>query len=71
MSAYRHNRRDELTQRIARSVRDTITDPYDYSEGPAEPQYITDERDIADRLLVRWGPLAIVALVVMISLGVL
>jgi hypothetical protein len=65
-STYRPNRRDPLTQRFARSVSDTITDPYAYSEGPAEPQrvIVDDESDHAvDRLLRRWGLPAILLIV--------
>lgn len=40
MSRYIPNRRDPLTQRVARSVRETVCDPWDYSEGPREPQLV-------------------------------
>jgi hypothetical protein len=34
------NHRDPLTLRYARTVRDTLRDPYAYSEGAQEPEYV-------------------------------
>lgn len=73
MTAYRPDHRDPLTMRSARQVRDTISDPWAYSEGPSEPQYIVEEQNEhpVDRWLRRWGlPVAIVV-VALIATGVL
>ncbi len=72
MTAYRPNRRDELTYRWPRTLSELEDDPYAYSEGSAEPQrLIVEKRDRADSLLVRWGPLAIFAVIVLILMGVI
>jgi hypothetical protein len=39
-----HRDRDPLTFRWARSVQDTSMDPFDYSEGSAEPQRVIVEQ---------------------------
>jgi hypothetical protein len=73
-STYRPNRRDPLTQRFARSVADTRSDPYAYSESPSEPQLVIvdDPSDHAvDRLLRRWGLPVILLIVVLCWAGAL
>ena len=71
MTAYRPDRRDPLTQRFARSIAETRDDPYAYSEGTSEPTLVDPEapEDPVDRLLRRWGPLAICLLLLAIILG--
>ena len=74
MTAYRPNRRDELTQRFARSLAEADENPWAYSEGRAEPQRLVvcaDDDDAVDRLLRRWGLPAIVMLMALIVLGAL
>lgn len=71
--SYRPDRRDPLTERTARQVRDTIADPWAYSEGSSEPQYlVVDEPEHqVDRLLRRWGLLLAFVVVALIATGVL
>jgi hypothetical protein len=38
--AGRFSHRDPLTERVARTVRDTVLDPHAYSEGKTEPQLV-------------------------------
>ena len=71
MNTYRPYRRDPLTRRFARSVSDTIDDPYSYSEGPAEPQYIdTDEPlSLGERVLFWFCAIGLPVAVVLIVAG--
>jgi hypothetical protein len=47
------NPRDPLTQRYARSLRETVRDPYAYSEGTAEPQWLDVARSFPHAARVR------------------
>lgn len=71
MTVYRPDRRDPLTQRFARSIAETRDDPYAYSEGTSEPTLVDPQapEDLVDRMLRRWGPVALLLLVVAITAG--
>lgn len=45
--SYRPDRRDPLVQRFARSIAETMDDPWACSEGPTEPQRVVLEHDTA------------------------
>lgn len=53
MSTYLPNHRDPLTLRFARTVRDTVADPWAYSEGAAEPQFVDVTRSFPHAARVR------------------
>lgn len=72
---YRPDRRDPLTQRYARTLAECDRNPWAYSEGPSEPQYLTQEPesdgDRVDRLLRRYGLATAIVVVLLIAAGVL
>jgi hypothetical protein len=65
---YRPDPRDPLTQRFRRSVLETVDDPWAYSEGAAEPDYVEVDRPDADGIVVRWC-LVCAAAVALMALG--
>lgn len=74
MTAYRPNRRDELTQRFARSLAEADENPWAYSEGRAEPQRLVvcaddDDAAIGHRAVLLLSVIGLAGMIVALIAG--